>query len=182
MADTSNAKSDPYDLGHIEESEFVHHESGSKKKKPHKIPDLNIVPMLDVCFNLLIFFIATAHFAAGEGVLPADLPAGVGGKSSANAPKPPEQPLNIILGALGGEDVSIQIEGMTSPPANFAELFTVLKGLQSGPSNPNGIYAPDNPVIIKPDGAVPWGHVVNAFNAAIRAKYTNVNFAQPTKK
>ena len=36
----------------------------------------------------------------------------------------------------------------------------------------------DAPVVIKPDGAVRWQHVVNAFNSAVTARYRNVSFAQ----
>ena len=44
--------------------------------------------------------------------------------------------------------------------------------------NPSGSFKPDNPLIIEPDGRVRWQHVVNAFNAAVKARYTNVAFAQ----
>jgi biopolymer transport protein ExbD len=164
----------------IKDSETVHHQQTStkKNKRPQGVGELNLTSMLDVTFQLLIFFILTASFAKGEGILPADLPAGPSAQSSED-PEPPEQPLNIMLRSLGGQDISIEVEGMSSPPANFNELHQKLKSVQRTDSNPTAPFAPDDPVIIHPDQTVGWGHVVNAFNAAIRAEYSNVHFAQP---
>ena len=167
----------------IKPGEWVHHQQRStkKSKRPQSVGELNLTSMLDVIFQLLIFFVLTASFAKNEGILPADLPAGPG-KQTAEDPEPPEQPLNINLRSLGGEDVSIEVEGMASPPASFDQLFTQLKSVQRSDSNPTAPYNPDDPVIIHPDQTIGWGHVVNAFNAAIRAEYTNVHFAQPTQQ
>ena len=33
------------------------------------------------------------------------------------------------------------------------------------------------PVVIEPRGDVPWEHVVNAFNQAVRAKFKKIGFA-----
>lgn len=150
-----------------------------KTRKPKKIPELNVVPMLDVCFNLLIFFISSASFAMGEGVLPADLPAGQG--KAATGAEAPQQPIMLMLRSLGGQDIAIEVQG-GGAVENFQALYTTLAGLQRNTSNPNGIYMPEDPVIIQPEPTVPWGAVVNAFNAAVRAKFTNVNFAQATKQ
>jgi biopolymer transport protein ExbD len=171
-------KADPASLTSVEGTETTHHE---KRKKPKQgVAQLNLTSMMDVCFQLLIFFVLTASFAMGEGILPADLPTGESARST-DDPEPPDQPINIVLRSLGGQDVSIVLEGAAAAPANFEELFKTLKSVQNSPSNPTAPYNADDPVIIKPDATVPWGHVVNAFNSAIRARYTNVNFAQPQK-
>ncbi len=168
-------------LEHVAATETVHHEQSSRKHpRGGGVSQLNLTSMMDVCFQLLIFFIVTASFAVGEGILPAELPAGQGKKSSET--EPPEQPVTILLRSLGGQDVAVEILGNSTPLGkNFNELYAVLWQLQNRSDNPNGPYTPEDPIIIKPDGSVAWGHVVNAFNAAIRAKYTNVNFAQPQK-
>ena len=158
------------------DSEVVHHELASKKRaRPRGVAQMNLSSMLDVCFQLLIFFVLTATFAVGEGVLPADLPTGSGAPSDE---APPELPLKILLKSLGGDDVSIQLEALPSPP-NFDDLARILVTVQNRPDNPTGKFNPDDPVIIQADATVGWGHVVNAFNAAVRARYTNVNFAKP---
>jgi len=170
-------KGDAKKLASVEDTETVHHKP-HKKKVPKGVKEMNLTSMLDVCFQLLIFFILTASFAVGEGVLPAELPTGQG---KASDDEPPQQPIKIFLRSLGGDDVSIQIEGSPTPPTNFRELYSVLRGMQNSPQNPTAPYNPDDPVIIKPDGTVKWKHVVNTFNAAIKSEYTNVNFAQPNK-
>ncbi len=45
--------------------------------------------------------------------------------------------------------------------------------------NPNGTFAADVPIIIRADGRVPFGQVMQAYHATRRAKYTNVMFAGP---
>lgn len=157
-------------------------EEGSRKgRKPKKVPELNIVAMLDVCFNLLIFFMSTASFAVGEGILPATLPRGQGGKAADTADAP-TQPITILLKSRGGNDVAIEILGTTATSNNFSELYASLWQNQARPGNDAGIYNPDDPVIIMPDPSVNWGSVVSAFNSAVRARYSNINFAQPQKK
>ena len=156
----------------------VHHELRSRRKRVHTIKELNLTSFLDVTFQLLIFFVLTASFVVGEGILPADLPSGRAPVST-DDPEPPSQPIIITLRSLGADEVSIQLEGLATPPVDFNELFLKLAGLQNGPSQPTAPFNADDPVIIQPDPNVPWNHVVNAFNAAIRAKYSNVNFAQP---
>lgn len=159
----------------MEDTETVHHVK--RGKRPKKMGELNLTSMLDVCFQLLIFFVLTASFAVGEGILSAELPSGQSAQKQDD--EPPDTPIKILLKSLGGDSVSIQLEGIPSPPGDFKELQTMLKSMQIRGDNPSGIYKPDDPVIIKPDKTVPWGKVVAAFNTAVAARYENVNFAQP---
>ncbi len=160
--------------------ETVHHvsprsrrEVGSSKMQP------NLSSMIDVIFQLLIYFVVTANFAVGEGVITAKLPQADEGAAATAAP--PEKPLNILISSAGTYQYNIAIEGMGQAPRNFTELARLLESLQLNPANPNGSYKDDNPILIKPDGQVRWQHVVNAFNAAVKARYRNVSFAKPTQ-
>ncbi|MBI1373970.1 MAG: hypothetical protein GC159_14705 [Phycisphaera sp.] len=146
------------------------------KAKPHKMGDLNLTSMMDVVFQLLIFFVLTASFAVGEGILPAELPVGQGKQADTDTPK---QPIKVLLKSAGGEDVLIQLEGMPTAPADFPELYQTLRSMQVGSGGAFAVYNKDDPIIIKPDSTVRWGHVVNAFNACVRAKYENINFSEP---
>jgi len=162
---------DPRKLKKVEKSETVHHEqSGKKRKKPNKMGDMNLTAMLDVCFQLLIFFILTASFTVGEGILPAFLPFGQGPESQDD--EPPEQPLNIVLSSAGGDDIKIMLEGSADALTSFNQLHARLKGLR------RTVYDAKSPVNIRPDATVPWKHVVNCFNQAFRAKFENINFAE----
>lgn len=171
MADSRNIRgpADAGKLGNVAEGEAAHHEQQSKKnRKPSKMKELNLTSMLDVCFQLLIFFILTASFTVHEGVLPANLPFGQGPETM---DEPPETPLNIALSSAGGDDVVIHLEGVPAGFTSFDELYKRLKGMRA-------VYDEKSPVNIKPAPAVQWGHVINAFNQARRAKFKSINFAQ----
>lgn len=166
-----------------EGDQTVHHTSQREKRKKNMISgarmDLNLTSMIDVVFQLLIYFIVTCSFAVGEGILTAKLPTGPGSADPSNVP--PRQPLKIIVNTAGsiGTDYRVYIEGLATRPNNFAELAETLVQLQYDPERGlNGAYKPDNPVIIRPDATVRWQHVVNAFNAAVKARYSDVAFAQ----
>jgi biopolymer transport protein ExbD len=136
---------------------------------------LNLTPMIDVIFLLLVYFVITANFAVGEGVLTAHLP--VGASQPSDISKPPQQPLTIVIGSSGVSAASISVEGRRVE--TFTQLRALLEDLQYDPElMRDGVYTPDNPVIIQPDGEVRWQHVVNAFNAAITERYSNVSFAR----
>lgn len=152
-----------------------------RKRKPigRATMQLNLTSMIDVIFQLLIYFVITASFTVDEGVLTTKLP-GLEGETNSSAPKPPERPLNIVISTEGHHGFRIRIEGLNRAPADFAQLGQMLVELQYDPTRGRtaGAYKPDNPVIIKPDATARWQHVVNAFNAAIEARYSNVSFAR----
>lgn len=179
MADSTRRNPNPDDLQLVADTDTVHHQSIQQKRrksKPKQMEELNLASMLDVCFQLLIFFVLTASFAKGEGYLPADLPAGSG--SAAKEDTVPKQPLHIRIRSLGGTEYAISAG--SSAPANFKELYSFLHDNQDNEAGP-GIYPPDNPIIIHAENDIVWGHVINAYNAAVRARYENVNFAMPGK-
>ncbi len=163
------------------DEETVHH-TPYRKRHPvlPKPVTVNMTPMIDVVFQLLIYFMLTLNFVIGEGVLTAKLPTGPGQPNPQS--KPPERPLNITLRSSGAVGCIIGIEGMATQSANFRELSQKLAELQYNPElGRQGAYKPDNPVVIKPDSTTRWQHVVNAFNAAIKARYLNVSFAQASE-
>ncbi len=166
------------DFANIEATETVHHEAQVKKRAPERgVKQLNLTSMLDVTFQLLIFFVLTANFAMDEGVLAADLPQGV--PETPTESEPPDPPVIVRLQPVGVDDVRITVDGVNASITDFRELYAALNEARYDPqSNPNGIYEDDNPIVIKPMSDVRWEHVVNAFNSVIRAKYTNISFAQ----
>jgi len=158
------------------QEQVVHHVSQRKKRKsdPARMT-LNFTAMIDVVFQLLIYFIVTASFTIGEGIITAKFPQGTG---AAPAEEPPEKPLKVRIASYGEAGYRLVLEGFEAP-ANFKTLRESLIGLQFDPAKGRGgAYKPDNPLVISPDGKVRWTHVVNAFNAAVAAGYSNVAFAQ----
>jgi len=162
-----------------QQGQTVHHRSAAKRhgRAPLSMQP-NLSAMIDVIFLLLIYFVTTANFTPDEGVLTAKLPQGTG--KPAQDLTLPQRPLNIILSPVGLSGCRIRIEGYPQAPAGFADLATLLAELQYDPDRGlrSGAFKPDGPVVIRPEGDVRWQHVANAFNAAVRARYSNINFAQ----
>jgi biopolymer transport protein ExbD len=134
----------------------------------HSGPQLRLTSMLDVCFLLLIFFVLTASFAVGEGVLPFQ------GLGKAPAEPPPAMPIRIDVRSLGGSDASITIAGTPFAVTGTAELAERLRAMSTGPAAP---YTTEDHVVIAPDATVPWRHVVAVYNAALTAEFQFINFA-----
>ena len=155
----------------------IHHKSrrAGRPVAPVKMT-LNLTSMIDVIFLLLIYFVITAVFTPGEGIITAKLPHGTG---TPEALKPLEQPIRVVVSAAGTTAYRLEIDGYGAP-ADFRQLYEQLLGLQYDPSRDriDGTHKPSDPIIIEPNAKVRWQHVVNAFNAAVRARYTNIQFAQ----
>ena len=149
-----------------------------KTRTNKKIKNLNLTSMLDVCFLLLIFFVLTANFAHSEGYLPADLPH-PGTPSHLTPPPIPDQPVHIYLDSLGATDCMINVDSEQFD--NFTALYQYLDHHQFRSNNLKGIYSSDTPIIIHAKNNVIYGHVLNAYNATLHAKYKNISFAQPNQ-
>ncbi|MEX0776909.1 MAG: biopolymer transporter ExbD [Phycisphaeraceae bacterium] len=151
-------------------SETVHHQARRKGRDVQGgSMSLNLTSMIDVVFQLLIYFIITAAFVLGEGIITANLPTGTG---VAAEPDPLNQPLYIDISSAGQTGFRIRVGDFTDAPSNFSGLTQMLTKYRV----PNGPYPVDKPIVIRPEGAVRWQHVVNGFNSAVSAKYSNVAF------
>jgi biopolymer transport protein ExbD len=132
---------------------------------------LNFTAMIDVVFLLLVYFVVTATFTADEGVLRSNW----NHEGNGLVERPvllPKTPIDIDVIAYGEADYRLRVAGGRHTPANFDELAKLLAGWRGG------VFEADNPIVIRPVGPVRWTHVFNAFNAAVRARYSNVAFAQ----
>jgi biopolymer transport protein ExbD len=139
-------------------------------REPPKI-SLNLTSMIDVIFQLLIYFVVTASFTVGEGALLADMPSGTGEGETDEMDMP--EKLYIRLTPLRG--LEVEINAADTPVRDFTELQQHLETLAEG------IYPTDTPVIIEAAAPrVPWQHMMNAYNAAMTARYETISFAQPT--
>jgi biopolymer transport protein ExbD len=130
---------------------------------------LNLAPMIDVTFLLLIFFVLTTRFQRAEGVFGARLPRDVG----VPAVSLPISPVIVRLAVAGPspDDVAIQIDNFQATPASFAELAQFLVDIRG-----NEGFDEQTPVVIVADPDVAWEQVVDCWNAAVRAKCRNIAF------
>ena len=176
MADTKPMPSmQPADAN----EQTLHHSSPrTRRKRSSGVGQLNLTSMIDVVFLLLIYFVITASFTEGEGILNAKLPRGTG--EATKVEDIPKLKLTIELAPAGSHGVRIAVKGENAAPQSFTQLTDLITQLQYDPSRGlNGRYKPDDtPVIIAPKGQVRWQHVVNAFNSGVTARYENIAFAQ----
>jgi biopolymer transport protein ExbD len=143
----------------------------SRKRENVKIQP-PMTPMIDCIFQLLIFFMLMPSSAGREGYLTTNLPKDQG-------PNPTTQTnmerLKIELLDEGNEGVGVSIilNDTQSLGDNFAALRAALEGYRA-----QGLQ-PTHPILISPTMAVRHKFVVRAFDAAVTARFTNINFAVP---
>ncbi len=133
--------------------------------------ELNLPAMIDVVFLLLIYFVITANFTMDEGVIITDLP-----EASQSPAQDPKEPLQIGLEGSYNE-AWVRISLNNRPFDSFTQLQQYLIEVQNDPSRARqGIYLPDHPIRVHPSRFTRWQHVLNGFNSALRARYTDVAF------
>jgi biopolymer transport protein ExbD len=154
----------------IEGDQTVHYEPPRKRRGRAKAKvQPPLTPMIDVTFQLLLFFLLTTQFRQEEGAILGSLPQ-KGGVSAGQTV--PLQPIKLSVRPTGADRAGAVYEiqghgvGISSPQT----LFEVLKGSQSA-------MGTEVPVIIQPQPDVRWQYVVEAFNQAVRAEFENIGFA-----
>ncbi len=142
---------------------------------------LNLVAMIDVVFLLLMYFMTVTDFKLGEEIYRLDLPQRQPAAQVLDPFQLDEEPLRITVRSsqLGNDGYSIELSGPYRPPATFEDLFHFLDERRISVHAPGGLFAPDHPIIVEPMRATRWEHAMEAFNAAARARYTNLTFAKP---
>ena len=145
----------------------------SKRPRPKIKLQPPLIPMIDVTFLLLLYFMLTTTFRLQEGQIPAALPQ-TGGIVAGQTVE--LQPLYILLRPTGVDRLGCIYEirgrgiGMDSP----AQLYDTLEAWR------DAIGTTEVPVIIQPRSDVRWRYVVEAFNQAVRAKFEKIGFASET--
>lgn len=132
--------------------------------------DLQLTPMIDVVFLLLVFFIWTSSFTIAEQSLPSQLaPELTGSAATVDAVPPPIEdfePLVVRLQVAGGRVVWTLRD---VPMESLAELRSALTTAAR--------IKRDAPVILHPDGEVPLGDVIDVYDLARLAGFEKVQFA-----
>ena len=128
-----------------------------------------LTPMIDVTFQLLLFFLLTCEFRETEGVIPGSLPHIGPGRAAEKL----LSPIEVTLHRSGQEGmVYYRLSGTAETIAGPGELYTRLRQRQEA------IGSRDVPLLIHPEPTVPWEFVVEAFNQAVRAEFTKIAFAR----
>jgi biopolymer transport protein ExbD len=129
--------------------------------------DVAMTPMIDVVFQLLIFFICTASFQQVEELLPMGLAATDSENTATPRDEEPEQE-RIVLRAT-------RIEGQTRwivndrPAASLREVEGALRAVsQSNPSTP---------ITLDVEGEVPLGEMIDVYDLCRLAGLEKLEFA-----
>jgi biopolymer transport protein ExbD len=140
---------------------------------------LHLTAMIDVVFLLLVYFMVATEFKVGEEIYRLDLPERVTAQRELDPFDLDEMPLRILVATTGfGLDTyTLRLEGPYEQPRTFEDLYDFLRNRQVSEFTRTGLFEPDHPIVIEPTRTTKWQHVVEAFNAAARARYTNVTFA-----
>lgn len=142
----------------------------TKRPRPKIKLQPPLIPMIDVTFLLLLYFILTTTFRMQEGQIPGTLPQ-TGGIVAGQTVE--LKPIYIILRPTGVDRLGCIYEirgrgiGMDSPQQLYDTLGAWSEALGTT----------EVPVIIQPRSDVRWRYVVEAFNQAVRAKFKNIGFA-----
>jgi len=145
-------------------------EPEQKKRKRKEPPPPryapNIIPLIDVLFMLLLYFLLSTRFRQMEGDIAGSLPSSGGEPAAVDAKQ-----LTIKVRASDANDSDAIFEVNQSPTAigSAEQLFEALRTYQKD-------FGPDAPVLIEPVGDVRWRFVVEAFNQAYRARFTKIGF------
>ena len=133
--------------------------------------ELQLTPMIDCVFLLMVYFIWSSSFAVVEMTLPSRLSAQATGSGAASPADPPPPEADF-------EDVVVRVVWMGNGPAwtvndapigSLAELQQRLAAIAR--------IKRDAPVILDPAGEVPLGDVIDVFDLSRLVGFEKVQFA-----
>ena len=164
-----------------EEEIIAHTRIGQRRGRENARISLNLVAMIDVVFLLLIYFLTVTDFKLGEEIYRMDLPQRQPSAQLADPFELDEEPLRIIIDSSGRGDNQyvISLSGPYESPATFEDLYDFLHQQQVSEITTGGFFAANHPIIVEPSRNVRWEHAIEAFNAAAKARYTNITFSKP---
>jgi biopolymer transport protein ExbD len=146
--------------------------------------------MIDIIFQLILFFMLMPTWPGDEGYLTTNLPR-TEGPNRADQTTVPRIKIGLYDEEPRGEGVSVEL--------NQTQAIGSTVGVQFGTEEDKRRYVralfgklqaalaalnreglpPNHPVLIAPTPAVQHQYVVGAFDAAVAARFTNIQFAVP---
>ena len=134
--------------------------------------ELQMTPMIDVIFQLLIFFICTSSFQLPEGLLPTPMQPLLG-----NADSQTLESVELPPEILDLDEMVILLHFDKKPYwdvcgtryRSFSELTAIFQSLAAADA--------DLPVVLDIDPNVPLEHILNVYDLARRQGFTKVRLA-----
>lgn len=137
--------------------------------------DLQMTPMIDCVFLLMVYFIWASSFVPPEMTLPSHLAAQLAGAGAASASEtpPPEADFEKVVVRLLGDGSKVRWEVNGTAVASLPQLLATMQQIAN--------IKADAPVVIHPDRPVPLGDVIDVFDLARLAGFEKVQFAAAEK-
>ena len=161
------------------DEQTVHFVSARKQRgRPEGPMQPPLTPMIDVTFQLLLFFLLTFTFRQAEGQIPGSLPAAAAALS-VDVPETMEIVLRPAPGATTEDRACSYLLRQGEQPIRQTTSPRQLYDLLEAQKQKLGEFgAAEVPVVIRAAKDVPWRYVVDAFNAAIRAEFQKIGFGE----
>ena len=142
-----------------------------RARRGRTAPGFNMTAMIDVVFNLLVFFVACSTFVEPEGWLASRLP-----REGPVGPRalPPPTPVTVRLDPAAEPDgCTLWIDRYPREIRGFDELRGALAEIRAANA---GL---DVPVVLRVARRVRWQHAVDAFQQATSAAFDEIAFGDP---
>ena len=150
------------------QQDSVHLYVPERKKRKREDVKLQppLTPMIDVTFQLLLYFLLTYSTRKDEGQIPGTLPATTG-----QATERPLQhkAIKIKIAAIGLYREQVQYTVGSKSLNDSRQLSAFLQRRRES-------HGAETPVVIDPSPRVRWKYVVDAYNQAVHAKFKNIGF------
>lgn len=122
---------------------------------------INMTPLIDVVFQLLIFFLVSSHLARQESRMALPLPAAASGAESPVADERPRVTLNVLA------DGALVLIGRRIAPTELEERLRLVVAEEGA----------EVELRVRADREVPYRYVEPVLVASSRAGLANVTFA-----
>ena len=132
---------------------------------------VSLTGMIDVVFNLLIFFVVITTASQQEGFLPGELPSESLERSGLEIPN-----LAIMINVYSGDQYDacrVELGGQELKPQGFDTLGQRLRDMHVDHA---GLYEGDNPVVLHLANGVSVDQMVKTYNAVVLAGFSNIQF------
>ncbi|ADB15650.1 Biopolymer transport protein ExbD/TolR [Pirellula staleyi DSM 6068] len=134
--------------------------------------ELQLTPMIDCVFLLMVYFIWSSSFEIAEQSIPGSVQVTspvAGSSTPTNEPPPPEADFDQVVVRLIGDESSQTVLLNDVPQVSLVALESALATLAAIKS--------DVPVIVHPDAEIPLGNAIDVYDRARLAGFSQVRFA-----
>lgn len=155
---------------------LIDYQERRKRARRSALPmmGLNVAPMIDVVFLLLMYFMLITEFRPPEGAMPLNI-ARPGASHAADPFALPEAPITISVESLGDGRAQARWSA-DSPLLGSGTGFDSLTA--AARAHLGGALAPSQRFDIRPGEGCRWEHAVATVNALRLARYEQVRLRQ----